>query len=184
MRSLLLIYISLFVIGGGWLQQSFLKKSWWRWVLLFAPLAGGMWFAQRQLFPATPHIEWPGHASTNEWVQAFDWIRQNTPNDAYFALDPGHMEMAGEDQHGFRAIAERSMLADRIKDSGAVTMFPALAEAWESQQVAQRGWDNFQMSDFERLRREYGVNWVIVSHAAVLDECPYRSQHLAVCRID
>lgn len=184
MRSLLLVYILLFIIGGGLLQESFLKRIWWRWLLLFVPLAGGMWFAQRQLFPSTPHIEWPGRTPTNEWVQAFDWIRQNTPNDAYFALDPEHMEMSGEDQHGFRAIAERSMLADRIKDSGAVTMFPALAETWQEQQTGQQGWQHFRKSDFEELRRQFGVTWVVVSQPPRLNECPYRSQHLAVSRID
>jgi len=38
------------------------------------------------------------------------------------------MNSQGEDEHGFRALAERSMLADRVKDSGAVTMFPRLAD--------------------------------------------------------
>jgi hypothetical protein len=58
----------------------------------------------------------PGRASANPWLQAFDWIRQNTPTDAYFALDPEYMAAPGEDYHSFRALAERSQLADNIKD--------------------------------------------------------------------
>jgi len=44
-------------------------------------------------------------------------IRLQTPRDAVFALDPNYMLIAGEDQHGFRAIAERSALADALKDN-------------------------------------------------------------------
>jgi hypothetical protein len=143
-----------------------------------------MMFAQFQLFPSTAHIEWPGVRSSNEWVQAFDWVRENTPNEAYFALDPLHMEASGEDEHGFRAIAERSMLADRIKDSGAVTMFPALAETWRHQVSAQNGWQQFQKADFERLNGEFGVTWVVLEKPSALSDCPYDNNKLAVCRID
>jgi len=34
------------------------------------------------------HLELPTMVSSNPWLQAFAWIRQNTPADAYFALDP------------------------------------------------------------------------------------------------
>jgi len=37
--------------------------------------------------------------------------------------------MTKDDQHGFRAIAERSRLADAVKDSGAATMFPETTAA-------------------------------------------------------
>ncbi len=79
--------------------------------------------------------------------------RQNTPTDALFALDPLHMQIPGEDTHGFRVIAERSMLADAIKDSGAVSMFPPLADKWLAQVQAQSGWERFQLQDFQRLRQ-------------------------------
>ena len=52
----------------------------------------------------------------NAWLQAFAWIRQNTPVDGLFALDPHYMTLPGEDYHGFRALAERSVLADYEKD--------------------------------------------------------------------
>jgi len=41
--------------------------------------------------------------------------------------------LPGEDTHGFRAIAQRSMIADAGKDSGAVSMFPPLADEWYQQ---------------------------------------------------
>jgi hypothetical protein len=143
-----------------------------------------MFYAQRQLFPATPHLEWPGRKIDNEWVQGFVWIRDNTPVNAYFVLNPDHMRLPGEDQHGFRAIAERSMLADQVKDSGAVTMFPALAQTWLEQVSSEDGWANFSAADFERLHRRFGVDWVVLERAGVADlECPYRNSTLLVCQI-
>src|SRR5205085_11007286 len=140
---------------------------------------------QRQLFPATEHIEWPGAHSKNAWVRAFVWIRENTPLDAYFALNPEHMELQGEDQHGFRAIAERSMLADRLKDSGAVTMFPAIAETWSRQVAAQTGWKDFQIEDFRRLQRDFGVNWIVLEKPAAAGiACPYEKGGISVCRLE
>jgi hypothetical protein len=184
MRYLHLTYILMFVFAGGLLAENVLKRHVWRWFVLFAPLCAGMFYAQRELFPATPHIELPGVSSPNAWVQAFLWIKQNTPADAYFALDPDHVEAAGEDQHGFRALAERSMLADNLKDSGAVTMFPKMAEAWKEQTNAQAGWRAFRKADFERLKHSFGVDWVIVEQPAQLGlECPYRNSRVEVCRI-
>lgn len=183
LRSLLLIYVLLFVISGGLLAEHVLQAKLWRW-LVFVPLGAGMFYAQRQLFPATPHLEWPGRRTGNQWVEAFLWIRGNTPVDAYFALDPEHMRLPGEDQHGFRAIAERSMLADRVKDSGAVTMFPALAQTWLEQVSSMQGWKDFGMEDFARLHHQYGVDWVVLQQPGVTGmECPYENAALRVCRI-
>ena len=185
MRSLHLVYVLLFVFAGGLLAEFVLCRHVWRWLALFLPICAGMWFAQRQLFPATPHIEWPGAPPHNDWVETFLWIRGHTPLDAYFALDPDHMIAPGEDQHGFRAIAERSMLADNLKDSGAVTMFPALAETWRQQVRAQQGWKNFQAADFHRLKEEFGVNWVVLQQPGVRGlVCPYQNQALRVCEVD
>jgi hypothetical protein len=185
MRYLHLVYILLFVFAGGLLAQFVCQRHVGRWLLLFVPLCAGMAFAQRELFPATPHLEWPNAAPTNDWVQAFVWIRQHTPPDAYFALDPNLMTLAGEDQHGFRAIAERSRLADRSKDSGAVTMFPALAEFWRDQVRAQDGWPGFEVEDFRRLQREFGVDWIVVERPGIAGmDCPYRNHRVAVCRLN
>ncbi len=184
MRSLHLIYILFFVILGGMLAEHVLRARIWRWLALFCPLCLGMFYAQRRLFPVTPHLEWPGRKMDNEWVQGFAWIRDNTPANAYFVLNPNHMRLPGEDQHGFRAIAERSMLADQVKDSGAVTMFPALAQTWLEQVSSEDGWANFTAADFERLHRRFGVDWVVLERAGVADlECPYRNSTLLVCQI-
>lgn len=183
MRSLHLIYVLFLVVAGGLLAEHVLKAKWWRW-LGFVPLCVGMFYAQRQLFPATAHVEWPGRRTGNPWMQAFLWIRGNTPVNAYFALDPEHMRLPGEDQQGFRAVAERSMLADRVKDSGAVTMFPALAQTWLDQVSSQQGWKDFGIEDFTRLHHQFGVDWVVLQRPAVAGmECPYRIGALMVCRI-
>lgn len=79
MRSLYLLYILLILFSGGLLAEYVLKNRVGRWLVLFMPLCAGMFVAQRALFPASAHVEWPGAASRNRWVQAFVWIRQNTP---------------------------------------------------------------------------------------------------------
>jgi len=184
MRSLHLLYILFFLFTGGMLGEFVLRRHVWRWLVLFLPLCAAMYFVQRQTFPASPHVEWPGVVPENYWLQAFDWIRENTLQDAYFALDPDHMNSQGEDEHGFRALAERSMLSDRVKDSGAVTMFPRLADGWRRQVQAQLGWKNFQSADFERLHQEFGVTWFVVSKAAGAGlTCVYENAMLKVCRL-
>ena len=200
MRSFHLVYILFFLFVGGLLAQWVLKRHIWRWAVLFVPLAAGIFYAQHQTFPDTPHLELPGTAPRNSWVEAFLWIKSNTPEGAYFALDPDHMSLPGEDQHGFRAIAERSMLADNVKDRGVVTMFPALAETWRKQARATEGWKRFQISDFERLNRTFGVDWVVLVRSAIAGlpiqnagdgqpgssglRCPYRNETLLVCRLN
>jgi hypothetical protein len=82
-------------------------------------------------------------------------------------------------------VAERSMLADTVKDSGAVTMFPPNAEEWLRQVTAQQGWENFQAADFERLHRDFGVNWVVLQVPVRVGlNCPYSNQAVSVCRVE
>ena len=184
LRSLHLLYILLILFSGCALGEYVLKDRVWRWAALFLPLCAGLFFAQRQLFPASGHIEWTRSASKNLWVQAFDWARQNTPRDALFALGPLHNRIPGEDAQGFRAIAERSMLADLGKDSGAVSMFPPLADEWQRQVQAQQNWKNFELSDFLRLRDGYHVSWVILEQPGVAGvDCPYQNHAVMVCRL-
>ena len=184
LRSLHLLYVLLALFSGGFLGEYVLKNRVWRWLTLLVPLCAGMFLAQRQLFPASAHIEWPGAAPKNAWAQAFVWIRQNTPNDAIFALDPQHMRIDGEDTVGFRAIAQRSMLADAIKDSGAVSMFPQLAEEWLQQVQAQEGWKKFELKDFRSLQAKYGANWFVLQTPGVAGlDCPYQNQAVLVCRL-
>ena len=185
LRFLHLLYVMMFLFTGGMIGKFFLKKSPWRWVLLFVPLCAGMAYAQDRLTPASQHFELPGRESQNAWVQAFSWVRHNTPENAYFALDPRYMGLSGEDQHGFRALAQRSALADAVKDSGAASMFPALASPWTDQVNAQWGWETFHREDFLRLRKNYGVDWVVVQSPGVPGlPCPYVTGQLLVCRIE
>jgi hypothetical protein len=185
MRYLHLTYVLFLVFTGGFVAQNIFKNKAWRWAVFFLPLCLGMWYAQRQLFPSSEHLELPWRTPKNEWVRAFLWIRNNTPPNALFALNPDHMALPGEDQHGFRAIAERSRLADAVKDAGAVTMFPRGAETWLQQVNAQREWQRFEQSDFERLRSRYGVSWIVLQRPSVDGlACPYHSATLFVCRLE
>lgn len=185
MRCLHLIYTVMLLVGGGLLGTYVLKDRAWRWAVLFVPLCGGMFLAQRHLFASSDHLELPGLAPRNDWVRAFSWARTHTPENAFFALDPDYAALPGEDEHGFRVLARRSMLADNGKDSGAVSMFPAIAREWRRQVDEERGWTGFGMGDFERLKAREGVDWVIVQSPPVSGlRCPYKNATVAVCRIE
>ena len=192
MRYLHLFYLLFFLIIGGLMGRYFLGRHLYRWVLLFLPLSAGMFYAQRQMFPATSHLEVPGETSDNAWLQAFTWISGNTPVDSLFAIDPHYVELPGEDYHGFRALAERSVLADYVKDGGMAARVPGLAPRWLREVNAQSGWRNFQAADFQRLKLEFGVNWVVLSRTDALGSdssqsgtfvCPYQNRELEVCRL-
>jgi hypothetical protein len=185
LRCLALTYMVLIVIGGGLLGQYVLQAKVWRWLVLFVPLSAGMFCAQRQLFPASAQVEWPWAQPRNQWAQAFEWIRDNTPVDALFALDPRHMELRGEDENGFRARAERSMLADLVKDKGASSMFPPLSVPWLEQVQDQKNWKQLGRTDFQRLRQKYGIGWVVVEQPGPAGlQCPYENSAVRVCRVD
>ncbi len=190
MRFLHLVYLLFVLLTGGLLGQYVLKKHALRWLLLFVPLSAGMFYAQRQLYPATAHLELPSLLSPNEssrnnWVEAFRWISRNTPVDSQFALDPHYMELSGEDYHGFRALAERSVLADAVKDAGMVARVPRLAPRWLREVDAQRGWRDFQREDFLRLKTVFGVNWVVLQAPGAAGlACPYRNAQVMVCRVE
>jgi hypothetical protein len=185
MRAFQLVYVVFYVFLGGLLGEYALRRRVWRWLGLFIPLAAGMWFLQRSSFPASPHVEWPGVRSDNAWASAFLWIRDYTPKDAFFALDPDYMLRPGEDMHGFRAVAERSALADRVKDSGAVSLFPELADEWKRQTQAASGWKKFQLLDYRKLAAQYPVTWIVTSRPGPSGAtCPYQNRDLEVCRIE
>ena len=183
MRCLYLLYILMFLFAGCLLGEYVLKNRMWRWAALFVPLCAGMFVAQRSLFPYSAHVEWPGAAPKNPWVQAFLWAGENTPVNAVFALGPNSAKLPTEDEQGFRANAERSSLADS-KDAGAASMFPPLADEWLRQSQAQNGWENFTQNDFQRLHDQYGVTWVIVQQPRGQGmDCPYQNNLVRVCRV-
>jgi hypothetical protein len=185
LRCMALCYMVLIVAGGGLLGQFVLKRQIWRWLTLFVPLSLGMHIAQHQVFSASQNVEWPWAQPRNRWAQAFEWIRRNTPVDALFALNPDHMELPGEDENGFRARAERSMLADLVKDKGAASMFPPLSVEWAGQIADEKNWKQFGKADFDKLRQKYGVSWVVVEQPGPVGmECPYENALVRVCRLD
>jgi hypothetical protein len=185
MRFLHLVYLIFVLLSGGLLGRYVLKRHVWRWLALFVPLSFGMFYAQQQLYPASAHLELPGRPSTNPWVEAFRWISRNTPVDSLFALDPQFMDLPGEDYHGFRALAERSVLADALKDPCIVVRVPALGPRWVRELREQQGWRDFQKSDFSRLKADTGVDWVVLTNPPAAGmTCPYRNGQLSVCRVE
>jgi hypothetical protein len=184
MRYLHLVYVFLTLIGGAYLGRYLLKGYIWRWAVFLLIANGGMFLAQRDLFAGSPHLELPGVHSSNPWLQAFDWIKNNTPQDAYFALDPNYMAASGEDYHSFRALSERSMLSDAIKDTSVVTKVPELGPIWHEQQLAMAGWSHFQLADFKRLKARYGVNWTVVAYPPPTGlDCRWHNGAISVCEI-
>ena len=184
MRFLHLVYYFLTLVGGSLLGKYLLKTSYWRWAVFLIVANTGMLASQLALYPGTEHCELPGMPSRNPWLQSFAWIRANTPTDAYFAMDPIYLAAPGEDYHSFRALAERSQLADMIKDPSLVTQVPALGPAWERQVNATAGWTRFQLADFERLKAELGVGWVIVPYPQPVGlACRWHNDSLSVCEI-
>jgi hypothetical protein len=186
MRYLHLLYLLFFLFAGGLLGRHLLDRRLYRWLLLFFPLSVGMFYAQRQMYPASAHLELPGATPRNPWLQTFAWIRENSPVESLFALDPHYMTLPGEDYHGFRALAERSVLADYEKDAGMAARVPRLAPRWLREVNAQNGWRNFQAADFQRLKKEFGVTWVVLYAQEEPREamtCPYQNGPLQVCRL-
>jgi len=184
MRFLHLIYFFMILAGGCLMGKYLLKANPLRWAIFLMVINTGMFLSQRALFSSSEHIEWPGRASDNQWVQAFAWIRENTPTDAYFAMDPRYLASRGEDYHSFRALAERSQLADLVKDPAVVTQVPELGADWQRQVDATSGWQKFKGADFERLKTGFGVDWALVSYPAPSGlHCAWHNEGLSVCRI-
>ena len=184
MRSFHLLYVIFFALLGGLIGEYALGSRVWRWSALFLPLAAGMWFLQQSAYPGSAHLEWHDSGRQSTWTSAFLWIRDHTPKDAVFALDPNYMTRSGEDGHGFRAVAERSVLADNLKDSGAVSLFPELADRWKDQVQAQSQIEHFHLGDFKNLAERYPVTWILTHRPDPTGlTCPYENQELAVCRI-
>ncbi|HEX3353413.1 MAG TPA: hypothetical protein VHS34_11370 [Terriglobales bacterium] len=185
MRSFHLLYVVFFVLLGGLLGEYLLRGRVWRWLLCFGALSSAMFALDLAAYPASPHIERPGARYSGEWLSSFLWIRDHTPKDAVFALDADYLSKPGVDLHGFRAVAERSMLADEEKDSGAASVFPELSEDWKEQSEAQSDWQHVSENRLHNLRDRYGVTWVLMENPAPLADlvCPYRNGDLRVCQI-
>ena len=155
MRYLHLLYLIMVLISGGLIGRYVLRGKVSRWLLFFVPLSLLMFYAQRQTFPASPHLELPGTVARNPWLEAFAWIRQNTPLDSYFALDPYYMERPGEDFHSFRALAERSALADYVKDPSVATPGPSSGASMAGTGASSRRMDSFSSRRFSAAQESF-----------------------------
>ena len=184
LRCFQVVYEVLFLLMGGWLGERWLRTAAWRWGLMLIVLGGVMFTVQRQTYPASPHFELPFIYPRNPWVHSFVWARQNTPENAVFALDAHYITEPGEDAQGFRAWAERSALPDYSKDGGEASITPALASEWAAGVEAQLGID--QQSDAERAAslKRMGADWVLLRRTSATGwECPYENEAVKVCRI-
>jgi hypothetical protein len=158
-----------------------------RWALpaLLTGLTVGMGYVGNATYPNSPRIEFPGLSpASNAWLDATWWIRHNTPQDAIFAVDARYMNVNGVDVHGFRALTERSALADYYKDGGVVAIFPNLATEWKQMSDATSGLNSFSVEQFTHLAHQYPVTWTVIHGAAPSGMyCPYNKQGYAVCQI-
>jgi hypothetical protein len=186
LRAFQVVYVVMVLILGAKLGQRVLRRSAWRWGAAMMVLGGVMLGAQRSEFPHSNHLEFPGIRMRNPWVQAFLWIRTNTPKDALFALDADYINAPDVDAQSFRAIAERSALADYSKDGGEAAIAPDLTGAWLMGQKAQQGLSGSGMTDSKRTvaLRPLGVSWVVLeADAATNFACVYENGAVKVCRL-
>ena len=184
LRVFQIIYILFFLLLGSLLGERILRRRWWAWTGGFTAIAALMFTVQLSLYPALKHLEWPWGQSHNPWAQAFLWIRGNTPNDAYFALDPRYQELPKEDTLGFRAMAQRSALPDWNKDGGVAAIDPALAKRWWADVSETKNFS--QWTDQQRVQNltPYGVTWIVLpAGAATQFACPYSNSAVRVCQL-
>ena len=188
MRTLHFIYFMLVLFTGGLAGELLPLRGKVMAAAMLVPLAVVMFVAQRADAGSSPHIEWPGTVPRNDWRLAFEWIRGNTPRNALFAMNPDFLRLPGENEHGFRGLAERSRLADTEKDRAVARNLPSLAWEWREEVRAQSGIEQFDLGALAGLRRRFGVSWLLLrkgaGRAASLPglDCPYENSTLRVCR--
>jgi len=183
LRSFQLIYAIGVVLSGGVLA-TLLSRSRIASVCLVFLLFAGMFAAQRIAWAGSSPIAWPGAHPDNPYQQAFLWIRDNTPNNAVFAFNPGLVYLPREDEQGFRAISERDHLADD-KDAGIAAVIPQLADRWASQRNAELSVD--QMTDSERIATlsPLGTTSLLLPPTAnTAFPCPWHNGVVKVCRMN
>ena len=186
LRCFHLITLVFVILLAGMIGEYWAKGRSWVLPAVSVPLAIGMFFVARETYASSPQIEFPSERSSNAWVNTLLWVRHNTPVDAVFAVDSRYFKDEGTDVHGFRAVSERSALADYYKDGGVVSLFPTLAPEWKQMSNATYGLNHFTAADFRRLQSKYPeVSWTVLHGGAPAGlECPYQQQGYAVCKLD
>ncbi|MEO8735061.1 MAG: hypothetical protein ABI380_00830 [Edaphobacter sp.] len=184
LRIFQVVYIVMILALGSVLAERVLQRRFLRWMTTFSLLAAIMLVAQRQIFPASAHLELPWTAPRNQWEQAFLWIGKNTPKDAMFALDAHYITSPGEDAQCFRAIAERSVLPDYSKDGGEASITPALTGAWIIGEKAQIGLSTESDAQRSAALKPLGVTWMVLERGAkTAFACAYANGEVKVCRL-
>lgn len=184
LRTYVIVYLVLFIGVGAMIEEHVLRGRLWRRILLFGSLTVAMTTVQLSAYPSTAHLEMPWQQAQNPWVQAFRWVRKNTPKTAVFALDADYVRMPYEDTENFRAIARRASLADQAKDGGTASVFPQLARKWMTESTADANLSG--ITDAQRIDRlaPFNVSWVILrANAVTRFDCPYANPVVKVCRL-
>jgi hypothetical protein len=185
LRSFDLVTLLFVLLGAGVLGEYLGRRRPWAIAAICAGLATGMFIVARRTYPHSAQIEMPARTSSNPWVNSLLWIRRNTPVDAVFAVDSRYFKDPVVDVHGFRAVSERSALADYYKDSGVVSLFPNLAREWKEMSSATYGLNHFSLAQFRRLKSEYPeVTWTVIHGSAPAGmDCPYQQKGFSVCQV-
>jgi hypothetical protein len=186
LRAFQIVYLILILTLGATLGERLLPRNPWRWIATLLLLGGIGFTAAHSAFPNSNHLELPGLAPRNPWTQAFLWVRDHTPKDALFALDADYINAPGEDAQCFRAIAQRSALADYSKDGGEASIAPELTAEWLRGQAAQQNLSSPSTTDTQRVAslRPLGVTWLVLQSAATTRlDCPYTNAAVRVCRL-
>lgn len=177
------VFLVLFLVLGG-LAGRLLRG--WRGYGVLLLLAAVPWTCERAVAPDLPRWEIAGARQPGAagWVEAFQWARQHTPEDALFALDANYIELPGEDAESFRGIAERASLPDAAKDGGEAAITPRLAEQWQRGVAAQRGLSRESDAERRKALLPLGVSWLVLQRdAATALPCPFRNRTVMVCQL-
>lgn len=185
-RSFHILYVVGVVLAGGWLGGVLGRgRSQWALVALLIAIAGGLFAAQRANYPLSAHVEWPGAKPRNPWAQAYVWVRENAPASAVFAADPDLIFRSGVDMQGFRATAERSLLANDKDQGVAAAVDPSLAGIWAVQRDAQRGIEFMTDAERKQRLRPLGATWLLLPATSATNfPCPYKNAAAKVCRME
>ncbi len=186
LRVFHLVYLVMILLLGAALGDRLLRRTAWRWTAATLLLGGIMFSAARSAFPSSPHLELPWTSPPNPWIQAFLWIRDNTPSDALFALPADYINSPGEDAQCFRAIAERSALPDYSKDGGEASIAPELTPAWTTGQQAQQLLTAPTTTDAARISTltPLAVTWLVLDTSTQTHlTCPYTNSTVKVCHL-
>jgi hypothetical protein len=178
------VYVCGVLLAGGMLGRS--AQQYRRWIaVVYVLLVTALFTGQRLTYPESSHVEWPTLRPRNQWQEAFLWIRNNTPRDAIFALDNDYIESSGEDAQGFRAIAERSAVADWFKDGGIASNFPDAAALWWRGSTATAQLN--RATDGQRSARvqPLGATWIVLPvQSSTGFTCPFTNSRVRVCRLN